>query len=157
MSKRLVLAALVALAAAAYSAAAQEKEMEGEKKVDCPAAVKAAVEKAYPEAKIVLCEEEKEEGKIEYAVEIETKDGRKIELDVTAEGKILATEEEIALSALPAAVAKAFQAKYPKAKPFEATRRTRAGGKVFYEVYFEIGEEEKEATFAEDGTFVEED
>ena len=48
-------------------------------------------------------------------------------------------------------------AKYPKAKADSAEKQTPAGGKISYEIAFADGATRKEATFTEDGKFVEEE
>ncbi len=124
---------------------------------ECPPAVKAAVEKEHSGAKNITCKEEKENGKLQYEATITGKNGKKLELDVTPEGKILLTEERVALAKVPAAVMKSLKAKYADAKATSAVKQTAADGKVTYEIAFGAGKEKKEATFATDGTFVEEE
>jgi uncharacterized membrane protein YkoI len=126
-------------------------------KSNCPAAVTAAVAKAYPDARTSSCKEEKEEGKTQYEVKIDTKDARKLELDVSPDGSILQTEEKVGVDTLPKAVQAAFEAKYPKVKGSKADKQTKADGKVTYELAFEDKGKKHEATFADDGTFVEEE
>src|SRR5262245_64608221 len=124
----------------------------------CPDPVKAAVDKAYPGAKIASCKQEHEDGREQIEVKLTRKDGGKMELDVALDGKILQTEEQVGLDTVPAAVMKAFAAKYPKAKATRAEKETHENGGVFFELGFQ-GEKgkPKEATFAADGKFVEEE
>jgi uncharacterized membrane protein YkoI len=149
------LVAAVAALAFAVPAAAQDREKKGAS--DCPPAVKAGVEKAHPGAKIESCKEEKEDGKVQFEVKIETKDGKKLELDVSPAGEVLETEEAIKLDAVPAKVMDAFKKKYPHATARGAEKQTKADGKVFYEIAFEDGKAKREASFAADGTFEEEE
>lgn len=123
----------------------------------CPDAVKAAVDKAYAKATIEKCKQEKEDGKLQYEVKITTAEKQRLELDVSPEGTILQTEQVVKLDAVPAAVTKAFAAKYPKAKATRAEKQVHADGKVFYELAWKADKTKKEATFAQDGTFVEEE
>ncbi len=58
---------------------------------------------------------------------------------------------------MPAAVTKAFTARYAKAKLTGAERQTPTGGAPSYELAFAVGSARKEATFRQDGTFVEEE
>ncbi len=52
----------------------------------------------------------------------------------------------------------AFEAKYPKTKASKAEKQTKADGTVTYEIAFKDAKGKKhEATFKEDGTFVEEE
>lgn len=131
--------------------------LAGSAAADCPAAVKTAIEKAFPKSTISRCTPEKEHGQDQYEVVVARQVGGKAEVDVAPDGKILLVEESIALDQVPAAVTKAFAAKYPKAKATGAEKETPTGGKPRYELAFEVGGKRKEATFAADGTFVEEE
>jgi hypothetical protein len=120
----------------------------------CPAPVKAAVDKAYPKAAIASCKAEKDQ----FEVKLTKADGAALELDVSADGKILEIEEVIALDKVPAAVMKAFAAKYPKAKASKAEKQTHTkDSSVSYELAFDADGKKKEATFTQDGKFVEEE
>ena len=66
-------------------------------------------------------------------------------------------EEMIAISAIPAAVTKAFAAKYGKAELLTAEKQTKADKSVSFEIAFKTAKGTKEATFKADGTFVEEE
>ena len=120
---------------------------------DCPAAVKAAVDKAFPKATISVCKAAKEHGRDQFEVKAAKADGKTVEIDVTPDGKILQVEEKIPVDQVPAAVKKAFEAKYPKTKIDRAEKQTPASGAPSYELAFG----NKEATFTEDGKFVEEE
>ncbi|HVT59814.1 MAG TPA: PepSY-like domain-containing protein [Thermoanaerobaculia bacterium] len=124
----------------------------------CPAAVKDAALKAYPSAKVTACKEEKEKGKVQYEVKLETKEAKKLELDISPEGTLLLTEEPAALASLPTAVTAAFAAKYPKMKAASADKQTKPDGTVTYEMAWKDAKGKRhEATFKDDGTFVEEE
>jgi hypothetical protein len=125
-------------------------------KADCPTVVTGAVAKAHPDATIRSCKREVEDGRPQWEMRIEDR-GHFLELDIAANGTILQTEEKIALAAVPAVVKAAFGAKYPKTQPTRAEKQTRAGGKVFYELAFTAEQKQREATFAQDGRFVEEE
>ena len=87
---------------------------------DRPKPVTDAIAKAYPKASVKTC---KAEG-ASFEARLADPD---LELDIAADGKILATEEKIAVSALPDAVKKkAFAARYPKAKAERAEKETTA-------------------------------
>lgn len=118
----------------------------------CPTAVTDAIAKAFPKSKVDRCKAEKEHGHDQFEVRVTKSDAKKAEVDVAPDGKILQVEEKVAPAELPAAVKKAFAAKYPKAKAERAERQT-AGSDVSYEIAFGA----KEATFKADGTFVEEE
>jgi uncharacterized membrane protein YkoI len=122
----------------------------------CPAAVTAGVMKAFPKATIGACKAEHEKGKDFFEVKLTKANGDKVEADVGADGTIMQIEEVIAVDALPAAVKKAFAAKYPKAKATAAEKQT-AGNDVRYEIAFQGDKGKKEATFSADGSFIEEE
>jgi hypothetical protein len=127
-------------------------------KTDCPPPVKNAAQKAYPSSKVTACKQENEKGKVQYEVKLETKEAKKLELDVSPEGSVLLTEEKIATASVPKGVLAAFDAKYPKTKAATAEKQTKADGTVTYELAFKDAKGKKhEATFKEDGTFVEEE
>ncbi|HEY0511442.1 MAG TPA: PepSY-like domain-containing protein [Thermoanaerobaculia bacterium] len=127
-------------------------------KADCPSAVKEAVLKAHPGAKVTGCKEEKEKGKTQYEVKLATKENQKLEMDISPDGAVLVTEEVVPESSVPPAVMKAFGAKYSKMKAARAEKQTKADGTVTYEIAFKDAKGKKhEATFKEDGTFVEEE
>jgi len=123
----------------------------------CPAAVTTAIEKAFPKSTVQVCKAEREDGHDQFEVKLTKADGAKLEADVSPAGAILQTEEVVALDRVPAAVKKAFAAKYPKATATRAEKQTPATGKPSYELAFQADGKRKEATFAEDGAFVEEE
>lgn len=124
---------------------------------DCPSAVTSAALEHHAGATVSACKKENEHGKAQYDVKLLTKDGRKVELDISAAGEILLSEEPVSVDDLPQAVTAAFHAKYSGAKPTRAEKQTAADGKVTYEVAFALGAKKREATFAADGSFVEEE
>ncbi len=117
----------------------------------CPAAVPAAVTRAYPGATQGPCSGEHEDGMDLYEVTITRADGTTAELELSADGAILATEEAVAV--MPDPVAKAFAAKYPGAAATKIERITSPGKPAVFEIAF-AG---KQATFSETGDFVEEE
>jgi hypothetical protein len=129
----------------------------GAARADCPAPVKSAIEKAFAKSTIKNCKAEKEHGHDQFEVKLTKADGTSAEVDVSPDGKILQVEEKIAVDKVPAVVMKAFAAKYPKAKVDVAEKQTPAQGAVSYELGFATDSGRKEATFTEDGKFVEEE
>jgi hypothetical protein len=123
----------------------------------CPAAVKDAVAKAHAGSKIKACKQEKTGDKVQYEVKLKSADGKKIEVDVSPDGAILLTEEEVAASSVPPAVSSAFAARYPKTKATAAEKQTKPDGKIDYEFAFKVKGKKKEATFDEVGAFVSEE
>ncbi|MDB4966154.1 MAG: hypothetical protein JWN44_1843 [Myxococcales bacterium] len=126
-------------------------------KADCPANVTSAALKSHPTAKVTSCKQEKQKGKVQYEVVLESADAKKLELDLTPDGVVLLTEEAVPVESLPKGVMSGFAAKYPKAKAERAEKQTKADGAVSYEVAFHDNGKKHEATFAEDGKFVEEE
>lgn len=122
----------------------------------CPAAVTTSIGKAFPSATIGACKAEREHGKDQFEVKLTTAGSAPFVVDAAPDGTILQVEETIAIDALPAAVKKAFAAKYPQAKADRAEKQT-AGKDVRYEIAFSAESRRKEATFAADGRFVEEE
>lgn len=122
----------------------------------CPTAVRDAVMKAHPAARLKNCKPEKDNGKLQYEVKIST-GGKQIELDLTPEGALLQTEEKVPLGTVPAAVLSGFRAKYAATRPVAAEKQTKADGKITYEVAFERDGKRREATFTDGGAFVEEE
>lgn len=123
----------------------------------CPAAVTAALAKAFPRATVTRCKAEREDGHDQFEAKLTRADGGKLEVDVSPDGKILQTEEKIALDRVPAAVMKAFAAKYPHSKVTSAEKQTPATGEASYELAFASDHGRKEVTFTENGKFVEEE
>ena len=122
--------------------------------VTCPDAVSAAAKKAYADGQITSCKKELDHGETQYEVKLDLRSG-KIEIDVSPAGKILQTEQAMEIAAVPPAVMKTFNAKYPAVAPTKANKLTAADNKVTYEVVYREGTKRHEVTFAEDGTFLE--
>jgi hypothetical protein len=88
-----------------------------EEKVDLdkvPKAVLEAVKARFPEAKLVGAEKETEDGKTIFEINIKDKN-QNVDVSLTAEGKILEIEKQIAAKDWPKPVSQALEAKYPKA------------------------------------------
>jgi hypothetical protein len=118
----------------------------------CPAAVTQSVTSAFPGSAIQSC---KPEGN-QFEVKVD-KAGEKVETDVTADGTIVQTETVVDLAQVPEKVLSAFAAKYPGARATKAEKQVRTGKGARYELAFRDGAKTKEATFADDGTFIEEE
>lgn len=125
--------------------------------VECPAPVKAAVDKAYPGSTVKTCKQENEKGTVQYEVKLTTKDGKALEADVAPDGAILQTEEKIAVGDLPKAVLDAFRAKYGDSKVAKAERIVKAAGTTEYELAFTAGGTKKQVTISQDGKVLEEE
>jgi Putative beta-lactamase-inhibitor-like, PepSY-like len=104
---------------AAVGAVRADEETIGLK--DLPKAVRAAVKAKFPEGKVIKAAKEEDEGKTIYEVVVEEEDA-KIDVAVSAKGKILEVERTIEPKELPKAVAATLKAKYPRAKIKKAER-----------------------------------
>jgi hypothetical protein len=123
----------------------------------CPAAVTVSIAKEFPGATTTSCKSEHEQGRDQYVVKVNRSGGEKVEVDIAPDGAILQTEQAIPLDQIPAHVMTAFATKYPGAKPMRAEKQVRTGKGAFYEIAFAAEPKAKEATFAEDGSFIEEE
>jgi hypothetical protein len=150
--------ALVALAVlgAALPARAGEKAVK-ESDISKPALE--AVKKKYPKAKLVKFAKEEEDGKTTYEVSIE--DGkRKIDIDLSPEGKILAEEETIEADALPKEVKKGLaESKYAKWKVKRAEKivEEEKAEEATYELLLTDGENTSEVVFDKAGKITHEE
>ncbi|MCX5745033.1 MAG: PepSY-like domain-containing protein [Proteobacteria bacterium] len=154
MIARLALSTLL-FGACAHQAAPQSAA------TTCPAAVVAAVTKAFPGSTQRACKAEREDGRDQFSVELAQaagtiggEAGTIVEVDVTPAGVITQTEQIVDASAVPAPVMAAFTARYPDARPRKVEQITSPGKPVVFEIEASSG---VEATFAADGTFVEEE
>ena len=117
-----------------------------------PASVRQAVKKAFPEAKILRCEKEKEGGKLTYEIKLKS-EGREAEIELDSSGKILEREEEIEIEDLPYKIVKAAQSLVPGGKLVEAEREIE-DGKISYEVEVRCKKVTLELKFAGNGKLV---
>ncbi len=147
----LAILALVIFQGGIDSALAQKKAKFTAK--DLPAAVTAAFQKAYPNAKLVGASKETEKGVTYY--EIESKDGSvRRDLLYTEDGTVSETEETIAISALPKAVTASLMKELPHAKILKAETSTTASG-VNYEMVAKSKGKEYEISFDPSGKLLE--
>ncbi len=149
MKRNLVVPLLCCWSSLAGAADREEKPAAA----PCPVKVTAAITKAFPGAKALRCKVEDRQ----LEVTLTTKEGSAVEVDVTPEGAILQIEEVVALSAVPPAVLASFGKKFGGATVTRAEKQTNTAKGVFYELAFAIEGRKKEATFAADGAFVDEE
>ncbi|HKD36530.1 MAG TPA: PepSY-like domain-containing protein [Pirellulales bacterium] len=126
-----------------------------------PAKIMSAIKGRFPDAQLKSVEEENENGKVMYDVEL-TQKGRKYEMDINGDGTIVEVEKEVAAKDFPAACAKAVAAKFPNAKIKEIMEVNKVDGKKEtpqnYEVTLEEpGKKAFEAIVALDGSSVKEE
>ncbi len=98
-----------------------------------PEPVRAAVMKAYPDAKVVSAEEEKDEGKVVY--EVKFKHGAQVvELSVGVDGAVVSEEKVVKLEETPPFVRKAVAGALPARAKVERVEQVTEAGKESYEV-----------------------
>ena len=128
----------------------------GEKKVkmkDLPAPVRKTVEDLSKSSTIVGLAREVEDGKTLY--EAETKvNGKTRDLTIDAEGKIVMTEDEVAIDSIPAAARAAIEKEAAGGK-ITLVEKVTKGGDVKYEAAITPKSgKKKEVSFSADGAAV---
>jgi Putative beta-lactamase-inhibitor-like, PepSY-like len=120
-----------------------------------PKAVADAIKARFPEGKITSAEKENEDGKVVYDIEL-TSGGLKYEMDIHEDGTIAEIEKEI--KEVPAAITKAIEGKYPKAKIVEVMEVNKLKDKKetpeHYEVTIENEGKKSEVIVSLDGKSV---
>lgn len=132
----------------------------GEKRVtesDMPAPVLAAVAKKYPAAKKVGFAKEVEQQQTTFEVSI-TDGAKKIDIDLSPDGKILAEEQLIPVQEVPASVRKAL-AESPRYRAWRVQRAERIitrenDAAPSYELVVARGQKKAEVVFDQDGKLV---
>ena len=158
-----VVAAVVAICGCALlvsTVLAKEKENEAADKdveqsipVDkAPQAVQSALDKELHGAKATSLEQEDEDGFVAYETEYSA-NNVKHSVKLSEDGTVLETEEEVAVSAIPAAVTAQIQERFPKATIKEAQRVVS----TFFEVTLDANGKEREAKIYANGRPVEEE
>lgn len=154
MTKRWVLLELVALGLlAGATAAVWAGSNEREEKVSIdqvPAPVKATILREMEGAQIKEIERETEHGKTVYEAEAD-RNGKEIEIKVTADGVLMEREEELDAKDVPEAVREAARNKFgAKADKAEFEKTTI----VLYEVEVKVGLKEHEVLITPTGRIV---
>jgi hypothetical protein len=111
---RLTFSCVIALLCLAALAPGREDKEVKLKSADVPAAVSQAVIKQYPKAKVSGWSKELEDGKTTYEASV-TEGPSKRDVVFAEDGSLVAIEEAIQVSDLPAAVKSAIQSRYPGA------------------------------------------
>ena len=124
-------------------------------KSKCPEAISGAVQTAYPESKISSCKQEKEDGKIQFVVSLASKTAGNVELDLDTTGSILLTEQIVPVDSVSKGAMSGFKSKYPGVKISRAEKQTKPDGSVTYELSFQDKNKKHDATFRQNGEFVE--
>ena len=120
-------------------------------KVQLPAAITEAFQKAYPNAKVTGTAKETEGGKTVYEVE-SVDQGLNRDLIYNPDGTVVEIEEAMKPADLPVPVTDALKKLYPTAKITKAEKLTR-GHTLQYELALS-GAPKKSASFTPDGKLV---
>jgi uncharacterized membrane protein YkoI len=138
-----LLVGMVALLVLGVTVRADEEKISPDK---LPAKVMAAVKERFPGAEFTSITKETMDKNVVYDIELKHQ-GRKYEMDIKEDGTVLEVEKEIALKDVPAAVAKAIEAKYPKSTIKEVMEVNIVKGKEekpdHYEVVIETADKKK--------------
>jgi hypothetical protein len=134
----------------------QDEKVELDK---IPEKVMATLKTKFPGAKITTATKATENNEVIYDIEM-TKDGKKCECDLKADGTIVNFEHELAVKDLPAAVVKAVKDKHPNCtlKESMTTYVIKDGKDVIdgYEVLIDTADKkEVELTVSPDGSKIE--
>jgi len=142
-----VIALLICATVVAGAQGEQKNKTKG-----LPAAVTAAFQKAYLNAKIKGTSKEVENGKTLY--EVESVDG-KINRDLlyNADGTCAEIEETVPVKALPIDVADALKKGFPNGKVMKSEKLTK-GETIQYELIIQSGKEKHEVVFDAKGLTV---
>ena len=147
----IILTSVLALLICATVAAGAQGEQKTKVK-DLPAAVTAAFQRAYPNAKIKGSSKEVENGKTLY--EVESVDGRiNRDLLYNEDGTCAEIEETVPVKALPSEVADALKKNFPKGKVMKSEKLTK-GETIQYEMVIKSGKEQHEVVFDTKGAVV---
>jgi len=159
ISKRyVVLLALVCLtvgvvALAVSAAAKQEKDKEETVPMEkAPQAVRAAIEKEAPDAKSMELKREVDDGFAAYEAEFLRNDVKQ-SLTIAEDGAILEKEQQVAVPALPPAVAAQVQKHFPKA----TIKKAEQVVSTYYEVTLDVAGKEREIKVCANGQPVEDE
>jgi hypothetical protein len=148
-------AAVAAIGLIAISVSVADDKEEKISPDKLPKAVADAIKARFPDGKVTSAEKENEDGKTVFDIEL-ISGGLKYEMDMLEDGTIVEIEKEI--KEVPAAVTKAIEAKYPKAKIVEVMERSKVKDKketpADYEVTIEDGGKKHEVIVSLDGKSV---
>jgi hypothetical protein len=139
--------------------AAPGQDKKDKDSVELPKVVMAALKAKFPKANIDKVTKEKEGNDVVYDIEFKI-EGRKFEADIKEDGTLINYEKEIAAKDLPAAVKKAVDTRYPKAKLKDVMEMTDVKGTTEtlhgYEITLTTADNQSvEVTVAPDGKVLE--
>lgn len=136
---------------------AEKKEEPGQEVAmsDLPAPARATIERLTVGGQIKKLEKEETGGTVIYDVEARVKD-KDVEYDVTADGKVLTSEESVPYTSLPVAVQAAAKKYFGSAEGLKASKEVE-NGKIFYEVEGKKGGSTIELKLSDIGEILEEE
>lgn len=146
----LVIAALCAVQA--WSQAKPEEKDPVLKMSQVPQKVQQSIKTYASAAEIKKITKGDVDGTIAYEFEIE-KDGRKSEVSITPDGKVLTTEEEVPLAEVPEAARKIISAQAAGGKVV-STEKVFENGKTAFGAVIEKGGKQSEISITPDGKIV---
>jgi uncharacterized protein YxeA len=151
MKSRLIilLAATLAFALSAWAQAKPEEKDPALKMSQVPQKVQQAIQQYATAAEIQQITKGDVDGKAVYEFAIE-KNGRKSEVAITPDGKLLTTEEEMPLQEIPEAARKSISAQAAGGK-IVSTEKVFENGKTAYGAVIEKNGKQSEYSFAADG------
>lgn len=123
---------------------------------DCPASVKASVEKLFPGSIMKKCEKETEDGKMVYEIKLKTNDGHHVKMNLDPAGSVLLTQQMVTTDAVPVVVMKSFEGKHEGLKLVRTEKWVYPDGKVTYRMYYAKENTRKVAIYTDQGVFVQE-
>ena len=136
-------------ASLAWVAYGEEEKEETVTWSQVPAAAQQAIKQHAPETAIQKIEKDDEDGKTSYEFQI-VEGGKKSEITVTPDGKLLSVEEVVALADAPAAVRQTLEAQATGGK-MGTVEKVTEDGKMTFETKVEKDGKKLEITVAPDG------
>lgn len=124
---------------------------------EVPEAVRAAVRKAYPAATSCVFERERRGSAVRYEVEFELKHGdrtRRLSVEVSLDGVLLAEEEQVQFEDLPPPVKEAHHASRYGKSTVTGVERMSKGGKTSYEVQVRAARGVQEIVYDDQGALL---
>lgn len=156
MKARITLLSVTALIALSILLSSVASAQNSEKKVkmkDLPPAVQATVKQQSEGASLRGLAKEVENGKTFYEAELKV-NGRTKDVLIDTDGKVVSVEEEVALSAVPAAARAEIEKQAGKRKIQLVESVTKDGAIAYYEVHVKSGLRMKEIKVAPDGKLI---
>jgi hypothetical protein len=123
---------------------------------DCPASVRAAVEKSFPGSVVKKCEKGSEDGKMVYEIKLKTSDGHRVKMNFDPAGAVLLTQQYLTVDAVPVVVMKSFEGKHQGYKVVRTEKWIYPDGKTTYRVYYAKDNTRKAAIYTNEGVLVQE-